>query len=653
MIGKIIEIDNLKTSITTSLDWLDTLRTTIWNTLTTQEATITSLNTSFSTKQTTVASLTGSINTLSWNVNTLSWTLSTKLNQATADSTYVNLNGDTMSGKLTSPSFVVSSGSTLWLKVVSGNPMFYSATWTFIWNGSNLSYDSVKSKYGSGLVFTNTFLRINNWWLNTENRIGNWFTEPGLNIQWSSSKINLNGNTETFSYSGTSPDITVGQNLYADSIKFSTGWTSSITQSNSMNFNIWSNNAGSGFYIKNKSNWSPAFSVSWNGVTTFWFTGSNVSSYEWLNNAAVIDLKEWVDSMKLISSYSGGNVVWEAWVWFHFTTTQLWNGNQCWTYSCVTPLIFESFSGTALNPVMAVNWDFVVTWLTKFKKNSIFNNNLRLAQLASDPGSATNGALYYNTASNKIRQYSNNSWSDFGSTNTSSVNYAANAGNPNNIVISAPASGIWCLGWGCANSDKWQSYDWASIDRPGLSCLDIKTKKPNSTDWNYRIAPPWQYAPYQVYCDMTTDWGWYTFYPVTGWLTTTRATDWDSCKDKWLHIFVPRTQAHLNKALSLYNSFLITSWVNYRIVWIYWDAAWNYTWQAMNSSNPWASWNWHAVGTYEWSWFLRSVTYSEPSWDYSAQCRLWVLWSDANWLTFNDWTCMYTTNTYLCSAYDK
>lgn len=39
-----------------------------------------------------------------------------------------------------------------------------------------------------------------------------------------------------------------------------------------------------------------------------------------------------------------------------------------------------------------------------------FAQSIRLAQLASDPGSATNGELYYNTTDNVIKQYVNGAW---------------------------------------------------------------------------------------------------------------------------------------------------------------------------------------------------------------------------------------------------
>ncbi len=44
--------------------------------------------------------------------------------------------------------------------------------------------------------------------------------------------------------------------------------------------------------------------------------------------------------------------------------------------------------------------------------------NLRLEQLASDPGTTYSGRMYYNTTSNKARFYNGTSWNDVGNTNT-------------------------------------------------------------------------------------------------------------------------------------------------------------------------------------------------------------------------------------------
>jgi len=43
-----------------------------------------------------------------------------------------------------------------------------------------------------------------------------------------------------------------------------------------------------------------------------------------------------------------------------------------------------------------------------------FKVPLNLVGLTSDPGSAINGDLYFNTSSNKVRYYTQNTWQDLG-----------------------------------------------------------------------------------------------------------------------------------------------------------------------------------------------------------------------------------------------
>lgn len=111
------------------------------------------------------------------------------------------------------------------------------------------------------------------------------------------------------------------------------------------------------------------------------------------------------------------------------------------------------------------------------------------------------------------------------------------------------------------------------------SCLTLKNAG-ISTSGTYVIDTDGAGAisPISVTCDMATDGGGYTFYPVNSGLVTSKYTDNDSCKAVGLHIFVPRTQAHLNKALTDYNGYVINSTVG-----IYGLAAGSYTAYPMNS----------------------------------------------------------------------
>ncbi len=178
-------------------------------------------------------------------------------------------------------------------------------------------------------------------------------------------------------------------------------------------------------------------------------------------------------------------------------------------------------------------------------------------------------------------------------------------------------------------------------------------------NWNYTIDPDWAWAisPFTVYCDMQTDWWWYTYYPVASWISTASYSANNSCKSLGMDMVVPRSKNHW---LSMFNLY----WATYfnALPWIYSLVAWNYTTCIMRSPAHHASWcsNWTAL--WWWKWWVRDSTYSEPNWDYTAWCRLWLYswntWFNTtainNWtILINDGSCMYSTTRYICSTNDK
>jgi hypothetical protein len=74
-----------------------------------------------------------------------------------------------------------------------------------------------------------------------------------------------------------------------------------------------------------------------------------------------------------------------------------------------------------------------------------FTNAIRLAQLAADP-IGDDGALYYNTVSNVIRQYINGAWVDISDSAATLLGLPLNSanivvGNGSNLSASVPLSG--------------------------------------------------------------------------------------------------------------------------------------------------------------------------------------------------------------------
>ena len=203
-----------------------------------------------------------------------------------------------------------------------------------------------------------------------------------------------------------------------------------------------------------------------------------------------------------------------------------------------------------------------------------------------------------------------------------------------------------CLDW------KWIYFVssirlWEAESKPGLSCLDILNNWWNIWSGTYRIKPAWASSAFQAYCDMTTDGGWYTFYKVTWGIDTYRSTDNNTCKSLWMDIWVPRNQNHWVAA----NAYWIP-WSPHTIVWVTKPTnwCWGCTSYPMNSSVSQQS-EWKGV---DWgTWWLRSTNYSEPNWDYTANCWLSFYNLDPTNIQFNDWRCSYHSTSYLCSTNDK
>ncbi|NDK10015.1 hypothetical protein GW846_04495 [Candidatus Gracilibacteria bacterium] len=154
----------------------------------------------------------------------------------------------------------------------------------------------------------------------------------------------------------------------------------------------------------------------------------------------------------------------------------------------------------------------------------------------------------------------------------------------------------------------------------------------------------------KVYCDMTTDNGGYTMYPIVNGIRSFRSTDNNSCKEVGMDMLVPRTKDLFAYVIQRYGSsyFRVMPGIFKP------TNGGNYTSVAMNSETaP----DWKAVDGGKW--WLRDTPYTEPSGDYTANCWLQVRSvSDINNITINDagvGSCnsLYFTESYICSTNDK
>jgi hypothetical protein len=179
------------------------------------------------------------------------------------------------------------------------------------------------------------------------------------------------------------------------------------------------------------------------------------------------------------------------------------------------------------------------------------------------------------------------------------------------------------------------------------TCLAIKTENPAAADGNYVIDVDGAgaLAPLTVFCDMTTDGGGYTMYPVTGAISTTRYDQPNTCTALGMQLAIPRSQAHLDAMKNKYGMGYLAV-----VPGVYGIAAGNYTGCAMNSSDPACAANWKALDGG--SWFARAIPFGEPNGDYNPGDWIGGYGGsyDANGMYFNDIGGGYATgSSYICS----
>ena len=138
----------------------------------------------------------------------------------------------------------------------------------------------------------------------------------------------------------------------------------------------------------------------------------------------------------------------------------------------------------------------------------------------------------------------------------------------------------------------------------------------------------------RVHCDMETDGGGYTFYPMADGSKTWHTDTWgkggggsgggvgggtvagtDGCATVGLRVVVPRTRAHWRSLLGLYGPRF------FRVVpGIFGVAAGNFSAWAMSSGTAHVARTWRAIDGG--SWWLRDTPFSQPSGNYEPGCWL-------------------------------
>jgi cysteine-rich repeat protein len=289
----------------------------------------------------------------------------------------------------------------------------------------------------------------------------------------------------------------------------------------------------------------------------------------------------------------------------------------------------------------------VVAWSVVVKVQSNqkvgVNGGLKLLNAKAPPYPCTAsvaGSIYFDTATKDLRYCDGGEWRNL-------------AGTCGNGILDPTEE---CDDGNNANGDGCSSQCIKALgfnkNKPGLSCLNIldagKVSGDPTKDGNYWIKAP-KGQVLEVWCDMSSEGGGYTYFPVDSGKDTYRSTDDNTCKDYGLDIFYPRSKAQWTAVLAKYGSSYFATIPGVTKP----GDGGNYTGCVMRSPAHYGS------GCDDWRvpdngrWWLRDSTYSEPNGDYQANCWLSMYNFDPNNIQYNDGTCNYHTTKYLCSTNDK
>ena len=207
-----------------------------------------------------------------------------------------------------------------------------------------------------------------------------------------------------------------------------------------------------------------------------------------------------------------------------------------------------------------------------------------------------------------------------------------------------------CSKWNVSNFTKVEE----SIVINPKSCQDIKEKTPASTSWIYTIYPLW--SALNVYCDMSTDWGWWTL--VWRWREWwTWDNNWQNSANVSLNIwttawFWPATlsASTINAILENKNIKDLPDWIRLKrarnTTWtLYQEIRWKFSTQNawnwwFNTNIPLASTNingsiWNSSNTYDYDWPNNNYENRIFTWDRTSHNN--VKWF-AYWNSVTEWT---------------
>ncbi len=212
----------------------------------------------------------------------------------------------------------------------------------------------------------------------------------------------------------------------------------------------------------------------------------------------------------------------------------------------------------------------------------------------------------------------------------------------------------------CGPAETEQSACTATADRvcqPATSCLAILNADVSSTDGVYSIDPDGVggNAPFDAYCDMTTDGGGYTFYKVDAGSPANAAAADAECASRGMQLFIPRTEAHLQSAYDVATdgSFGPTSaWQYLFILGIYPNSNGATCTSTGFNSTDCANWSASDGESY---WVSDRTDITEPNGDNTTTGSMGYWFDNGSYLvrTYNDLTSGYTSQYFMCDTADK
>jgi streptogramin lyase len=185
------------------------------------------------------------------------------------------------------------------------------------------------------------------------------------------------------------------------------------------------------------------------------------------------------------------------------------------------------------------------------------------------------------------------------------------------------------------------------------SCLELR-RDGETHSGMYTILPEGSAWPVEVYCDMVTDGGGYTFLKVDygDWVNALQAENY--CDEFGMQLFVPRTEAHRNAALDIARNESIGPGAHdfyMRILGIYprWNGA-GCVRIPLNSSRC-GSWHANDDGPY---FVTNRSDITEPNGDNDTKVSMQYSWIgyEANWYNDISWA-GYTSSYFMCDIGDK